>query len=782
MVPAIVGSARLGNFRLGYVPATLATLRRAYVRILIAGIEVRIGRRVRRGSVSIRDVLNDTPNECSLTVQGTPPSVGDTVRVLINSDAPRLLFNGELQTVDASYELKPTQLVWACHAIDDTQRLNQIRPYGSWANVSGTTVAQELVARFAPGFTATHVQAGLPPISVNFDTTEGFNGALKQIAKLIGGYFYVEDGDLHLFTAETSDPPNPIDVTHHDLLDDPPIVSNVERSQLRTRVYGKGGGSTTTQPIPVGAIEIPINDIAFFPASGGTVVSGSQRITYTNMLTGGTNAFGGATTIIGSTSTVAGRPAPASTVTATNGSTSGGSFTPGNFQWKVSFVYSDGSQSLAGPASSTLAADGVHQFNFSGLPIGDARVSKRRIFRAFDASATPDWTNPGVVVTQQTINDNTTTTFTFDNGTTADESSADPLTTPASYAAGATYVYVTDTASFSGTGGSLRIGSQTITYTGRTGTSGFGALTGIPAAGAGSVTSTIAVASGVFQNYAAGVTTFPVADTAVFAASGSGLTFGQAFSYTGKSTSSGPGNLTGIPASGAGSLVSAVKAGDPVEMFYLAGSTVITLVDTTNFSATGGIARIGFQTITYTGKSTSSGVGNLTGIPATGAGSLTSDFFGGETVLVGAGGNGVLSGIPATGAGSVLYAINQGESVNIWVQRDDLAAQALYGIHEGPVLIDERRALSSLNALCDAELALYATPIVTVTYATRDPLTKSGKTIDITLASPSINQTLTIQDVTISEIGIVPGLVPKFTVTASSVRFSIEDILRKAAA
>jgi hypothetical protein len=37
----------------------------------------------------------------------------------------------------------------------------------------------------------------------------------------------------------------------------------------------------------------------------------------------------------------------------------------------------------------------------------------------------------------------------------------------------------------------------------------------------------------------------------------------------------------------------------------------------------------------------------------------------------------------------------------------------------------------------------------------------------------------TIQEVTISEIDVAPGLLPRYTVVASSTRFSLDDILRR---
>ena len=55
-----------------------------------------------------------------------------------------------------------------------------------------------------------------------------------------------------------------------------------------------------------------------------------------------------------------------------------------------------------------------------------------------------------------------------------------------------------------------------------------------------------------------------------------------------------------------------------------------------------------------------------------------------------------------------------------------------------------------------------------------------GKTIVVNLASPPISQTLTIQSVDISEIDISPGTAPRFHVVASNVRFSLDDLIRRA--
>jgi hypothetical protein len=207
-----------------------------------------------------------------------------------------------------------------------------------------------------------------------------------------------------------------------------------------------------------------------------------------------------------------------------------------------------------------------------------------------------------------------------------------------------------------------------------------------------------------------------------------------------------------------------------------AGSTAMIVANAAAFAdAPGGWAVVGNgeQVIRYSAKTANS----LTGIPATGLGALVASVSYNSTVTAS----------PAlVGVGGILESILRGSPIHVWVQRDDLAAQAYMvsldgtgdGIYEH-IVSDERRTEASLIQVCDAELALYSRPLVTVTYASRDTKTKSGKTVAIALTTPAINESLTIQDVAISEIGIAPTLRPKYTVTASSVRHSFDAILQQ---
>lgn len=96
------------------------------------------------------------------------------------------------------------------------------------------------------------------------------------------------------------------------------------------------------------------------------------------------------------------------------------------------------------------------------------------------------------------------------------------------------------------------------------------------------------------------------------------------------------------------------------------GATSIPVANTLDFSDTGGTVKIGTETgITHTGKSTHAGAGNLTGVPASGAGSVTASHSSGETAGYNATGDsnwgvvdacsfrGPLVGIERTGGGRV---------------------------------------------------------------------------------------------------------------------------------
>ena len=275
---------------------TSATLASPYgLSISIGGVETR--HRVRSEGVTIRDVLNDAPNTCSLTIEGDPPAVGQAIRLTLGAQA-RPLFAGTIQTVDQRYDLLPDQRAWDTTAIDDTARANAKRPFGTWVEISASAIAQAITAQFTT-LSPAGIAPNLPAVSMTFDGSDTTIAALVRLANAIGGYAKVEDGVVYLFLEDTTEAPDPLDAAHPPL-DQPHITINTDACQLSTRVYGKGYGETLRSDVLAGETLLPIQDGVQFPVSGGEAIAGTQaegaqslRLTYSGV------ALQGAGTLVG---------------------------------------------------------------------------------------------------------------------------------------------------------------------------------------------------------------------------------------------------------------------------------------------------------------------------------------------------------------------------------------------------------------------------------------------------------------------------------------------------
>jgi hypothetical protein len=216
----------------------------------------------------------------------------------------------------------------------------------------------------------------------------------------------------------------------------------------------------------------------------------------------------------------------------------------------------------------------------------------------------------------------------------------------------------------------------------------------------------------------------------------------------------------------------------------LAGSPTLPCASIAAFPPTGGWAIAGSQNIRYTGIS-----GNaLLGIPASGPGAITATITFNTTVVAAA----MLTGIPATGLGVIKYTILKGDPVNVFVQVDDLDAQAAVrvqlpgsdGIIEDEIQ-DGRLSYTEGRARCQARLDLLAeldsegkVGVISVTYVCRDINTIAGATATINLGPPiNLRGDFLIQRVGVAQFNI-PNLHPTYTVEASSIRFSAEEMLR----
>jgi hypothetical protein len=209
-----------------------------------------------------------------------------------------------------------------------------------------------------------------------------------------------------------------------------------------------------------------------------------------------------------------------------------------------------------------------------------------------------------------------------------------------------------------------------------------------------------------------------------------------------------------------------------------AGSTTLQVEDLAQFPSAGWAEAPGGQLFTYTGRSASSGAGTLTGIPASGVGSLTAAVRAGT-----------VKAVPhLTGCSGITYALVSGDPVNVVVIVNDATAQTALaalvggdGIHE-MFITDGRWSITEATARANAELSLRKNPLVTVSFQTRDPSMQSGRDVTLTITSPAISGTFKIQRVTLTELGLggpTGFIFPLRQVEVSSRRYSFEDLLRQ---
>jgi hypothetical protein len=126
-------------------------------------------------------------------------------------------------------------------------------------------------------------------------------------------------------------------------------------------------------------------------------------------------------------------------------------------------------------------------------------------------------------------------------------------------------------------------------------------------------------------------------------------------------------------------------------------------------------------------------------------------------------------------------------SANIFAMKEDKTSQtnlaALLGFGDGvrEFLINDPNisTLAAAQARAQAELDLFANAIITVTYCTRDPLTKPGKTVTFNLSNPALVGTFKIHTVDFQHVHDNDTLNPALVVTASSVRFTLDDLFQR---
>ncbi len=313
---------------------------------------------IRKGTMTVQDVLNESPNACSFTYdRGTAPPAGSDIQVVLGATqeggfdltafdntafftgvASVSLFGGTVITTEKLYEGKPSNTSWRLTCQDYNYLISRRVPIGTFTG-SASVVVQTLFNNFTSGFSGTLIEAGLPTVTITFDGTQSFNECLTAIKNLIAARWYVDYAKvLHFFRTESLVAPDPLDANNHTALNDPPITYIVDLTQIRSRVYVRGASSNVTiqndQLIAVTSTTIPVSDVSHFSA-GSVIDPYGNIITYT-----GTQPGNIATSALG----VAGSPGTPNAIQWDGSATpnnaagpAGGNLTSGTYGYKITY-------------------------------------------------------------------------------------------------------------------------------------------------------------------------------------------------------------------------------------------------------------------------------------------------------------------------------------------------------------------------------------------------------------------------------------------------------------
>lgn len=708
------------------------------------------------GSITIEDSLNEQANILNAKVRGTMPTIGQEIIVGLGSiDAVNRIFAGSITSVSQGYEASPKgtlNIFWAIQCADYTWLLNRRRPTGQFVVTSATTVILSLFSSFSSGFDVSSVPAGLSNITISFDGSQTFAQCLTNICNLIGYHWDMGyNRDIKVYTAASSaNDPTPININNVTTMVDPMVSYDIDLTQIRTRVTGRGVSVQLQADILDAETLVPVESVLSFNPVGGLGYINHIPVVYT----GTTPATGGS--FLGAGASPSSPPvAVAST---------GAGLGLGTYKYAYTDVTAAG-ESIPSPLATVVT------FTLTAPPSAptiDASNQTNEGTSAWSVGETVEWAtaNSGAATAYDVTN---VTALSPISSFVAIASVAFP-----GFAAVPTVAWVASTdpnvkwthiyRRRSSGGGFVLINSFAPPSNGPVVFNYFGNGTAAPSANPSSQQVSLSSVA---------VGTSPTTSRKIYrtAVNASQLKLVNTIANN-TATTYGPDSLAD------GSLGANAPVTDTSGLVLTAGtlfpgSTSVPVASLANFSAAGGWALSGGVQIRFTGISSTA----LTGVPASGAGSITSPINYGTTIIP----LSVLTGV--TGG----LASAKGSPVGILITVDDPAAQSALGLLEGgdgihvfqftdTTIVTE----TELTQVCNAQLALFNTPTISVTEAARDTKTKAGQTLVVSLPAPmSLTASLLIQQVSISHVGTEIGQYPQYVAKASSVKFTLQDLLRQ---
>jgi len=354
--------------------------------VAIGGIQRATGRlldaqAVDNETLAITENEGETPNTCTFSVSGFAPTNGQDVIVTLGSiNNDDRLFAGIVNSDAHTYTGSPANGKDTVSAIDYTWHLTRGTISRRWTNTSGTVIARAIIADANRGFTSACVAEGLPVLDEFTVTNQTHAAALTALCDRLGATWkatYHKDVQLGLVADPSQTDPTTLTEASAQLIRWEDLGVTRDISQVITRQPVEGGGGTTLTACAVGETMMPVDELSWYNAVGGTVVSGPQRIAYagktqaapttppTATVAGGSGVDTGVHQVAYTFVTAAGETLPSLLATVTVGPTAapltapargllgGVGPDPGVHRWAFTFVNAGG-ETTPSPVSADL--------------------------------------------------------------------------------------------------------------------------------------------------------------------------------------------------------------------------------------------------------------------------------------------------------------------------------------------------------------------------------------------------------------------------------------------
>lgn len=169
----------------------------------------------------------------------TDPNTGDLLGKGLNLQITQAWMEGPSTPSDPLPYVK-----WSTTATDRRWLLNRRVVTGAWSQVRADVIVSQVLAQYAPAFSADGVQPGLDPISIQSKRTYRVADFLDAVCTALGGASWFLDPATDVvylgFSLQAGLNPTRVDDSNPYLLRDSSIEYSEDWSQIRNRVHVKG--------------------------------------------------------------------------------------------------------------------------------------------------------------------------------------------------------------------------------------------------------------------------------------------------------------------------------------------------------------------------------------------------------------------------------------------------------------------------------------------------------------------------------------------------------------